>query len=362
MFSLASLIRAPSSFGVMSLTVPRTSKFDQRTNCRRTVECTRIAPSSKTYSHSRGTFRGSSASNCLMERAIEPRFLQTNMKNNSILVLLTTFGLAASVGAFYNGELIKVPGTGVPVFVWIDGRKHGLPDPTTLTSMGFRWSDVHTYAATTVNAIPHGPNYPATRYGGLIRNPATGAVYIAWDGKWGIANPGTLYAVRGKVALGYSPWTFVKTFPNARMVDVLPTKTTIRESTWPAAVFYTGECTWWVAQLRKIPRWTNDGRGGNAYEWYPAAAANLYNRTFGGGSLPGWRVSNTPSRPPVPGAIMCFGRGYPGSSGYGHVAFVLDVDYSGSRVKIAHAWQGLGAYRIEWAPMWGWRDHQGYIF
>ncbi len=262
-----------------------------------------------------------------------------------------------SPAGFYDGQLIKDDRP--PVYVYYNGYKNWIPNPTTFEALGWQWGRIAVCSRSTIEAIPTGTPVPHTDWGSLLKDPKTPAVYLTWGGRWLIANPQTLYDLRGTPSGDYSPWNHITVWPGAGW----PVPSLINVTPWPNQRWHNssigwpprhqfpwGWCTWYVAKRRYIP-W-----GGNAKDWMRNAAAAGF--------------PTASDKAPVPGSIMCWG-GLNVADGrrYGHVALVERVWWDrGLWVRIAHGYRRSsdGKYveerrNIPVGAIWG-MPLQGFIY
>lgn len=261
-----------------------------------------------------------------------------------------------SPARFSNGQLIKDDRP--PVYVYYNGYKNLIPNPTTFEALGWSWRSIIVCSRTAINAIPTGTPVPHTDWGSLLKDPKSPAVYLTWGGRWLISNPQTLYDLRGTPDGDYSPWNHITVWPGAGW----PVPSLINVTPWPSQRWHDSSrwgsrrsfpprwCTWYVSKRRFIA-WSGDAK-----DWMRNAAA----AGFPTGS----------DKAPVPGAIMCWGGlNVWDARKHGHVALVERVWWDrGVWVRIAHGYRRTsdGKYieerrNIPVGAIWG-MPLQGFIY
>jgi hypothetical protein len=107
-------------------------------------------------------------------------------------------------------HMVHDPATG-KVSVVYQGRRRHIPNPETLIALGFRWEEVTNDAR--LAALPEGAPYPVLTTN-LIRQPATGAVYILEQGlRRGIPDMDTF------IKMGLS-WSSVRDVPDTTLTAI----------------------------------------------------------------------------------------------------------------------------------------------
>jgi hypothetical protein len=230
-----------------------------------------------------------------------------------LAIILTTavFVAPGSAAARTNGALISAPDGNL--YLVYDGVRHSV-DSSTLLALGIAEQTSRTVSQATLEAIRDGAHLPALQNGTLLVGP-NGGRYLIFDGLHPIPDDEAFNSYGWNGHVGFVPAPLLAV--DAGFLAALPLQAPVLPVERGHNRFDWGYCTWWVAQRRTVT-WM-----GNAIEWYGNARAQ------------GYAVGDTPA----PGAILVRRSAY--WSGYGHVAYVEDVQgttFTVSEMNVA----GLG--------------------